>query len=120
MVYIDLNMVRAGVVDHPSKWRFCGYNELMKNPQRYRLINIKKVMELTGVDNPTAFRNLYSQHIESALNLGNMERESKWTESIAVGTEAFVGHVHKQLGYRAKYRNMLKIQKSWILKNGFS
>jgi REP element-mobilizing transposase RayT len=28
MVYIDLNMVRAGVVTHPSEWRFGGYNEI--------------------------------------------------------------------------------------------
>ena len=26
LVYIDLNMVRAGVVKHPSKWLFSGYN----------------------------------------------------------------------------------------------
>ena len=29
LVYIDLNMVRAGVVDHPSEWGFCGYNEIV-------------------------------------------------------------------------------------------
>ena len=28
MVYIDLNMVRARVVDHPSKWSHGGYNEI--------------------------------------------------------------------------------------------
>ena len=28
LVYIDLNMVRAGVVKHPSEWPFGGYNEI--------------------------------------------------------------------------------------------
>ena len=28
MVYIDTNMVRAGVVSHPSEWPFSGYNEI--------------------------------------------------------------------------------------------
>ncbi|MGD9066430.1 MAG: transposase, partial [Desulfobacterales bacterium] len=28
LVYIDLNMVRAGVVDHPSQWPHGGYNEI--------------------------------------------------------------------------------------------
>jgi REP element-mobilizing transposase RayT len=28
LVYIDLNMVRAGVVKHPVGWAFCGYNEI--------------------------------------------------------------------------------------------
>jgi REP element-mobilizing transposase RayT len=30
LVYIDTNMVRAGVVSHPSKWPFSGYNEIQK------------------------------------------------------------------------------------------
>jgi putative transposase len=25
ITYIDLNMVRAGVVEHPGQWEFCGY-----------------------------------------------------------------------------------------------
>jgi putative transposase len=28
IVYIDLNMVRAGVVKHPSEWEAGGYNEM--------------------------------------------------------------------------------------------
>ena len=33
LVYIDLNMVRAGVVNHPSEWTYGGYNEI-QNPRR--------------------------------------------------------------------------------------
>jgi hypothetical protein len=36
MRYIDLNMVRAGVVTHPSAWAWCGYEELVGERQRYR------------------------------------------------------------------------------------
>ena len=35
-VYIDLNMVRAGVVAHPSEWGFCGYHEIQKPKERMR------------------------------------------------------------------------------------
>jgi len=28
--YVDLNMVRAGVVTHPAQWRWCGYDELIR------------------------------------------------------------------------------------------
>jgi Transposase IS200 like len=31
ITYIDMNMVRAGVVEHPGQWKFCGYNEI-QNP----------------------------------------------------------------------------------------
>ncbi|MCK4837820.1 MAG: transposase [Desulfobulbaceae bacterium] len=33
LVYIDLNMVRAGVVSHPSEWAFGGYKEQIRNPR---------------------------------------------------------------------------------------
>jgi len=120
MVYIDLNMVRANVVSHPSEWPFCGYNELMQNPQRYRLINIKTVMKLIGIDDLTAFKKFYSECIESTLLSDKMTRDSRWTESIAVGTETFINNIQNQLGYKAKYRNIHKIQKSWIVRDGFS
>jgi len=31
MVYMDLNMVRAGVVSHPGEWAFSGYHEDRKS-----------------------------------------------------------------------------------------
>lgn len=35
MVYIDLNMVRAGVVDRPREWPFGGYAEIRSPCLRY-------------------------------------------------------------------------------------
>jgi len=28
LVYIDMNMVRSGIIEHPYQWPFCGYNEI--------------------------------------------------------------------------------------------
>jgi putative transposase len=28
LVYIDVNMVRAGAVDHPARWKHSGYHEI--------------------------------------------------------------------------------------------
>ncbi len=50
LVYIDLNMVRAGVVRHPAEWMQGGYHEIQSPPQRYRIIDISVLMELSGVD----------------------------------------------------------------------
>lgn len=38
LMYIDLNMVRAGVVKHPSEWKHGGYHEIIDPVQRYRII----------------------------------------------------------------------------------
>jgi hypothetical protein len=48
IAYIDLNMVRAGVVNHPSEWNFGGYNEIQKPRERYALIDYKRLMELVA------------------------------------------------------------------------
>lgn len=46
MVYVDLNMVRADVVTHPSEWPFCGYNEIRNPRQRYSLIDHEHLSNL--------------------------------------------------------------------------
>lgn len=40
MVYIDLNMVRAGVVTDPLDWDISGFREIQTSPQRYRIIDM--------------------------------------------------------------------------------
>jgi len=50
LVYIDLNMVRAGVVNHPSEWPFCGYNEIQEPKKKKVLINYQELTSLLGFD----------------------------------------------------------------------
>ena len=40
LVYIDLNMVRAGVVSHPSEWPFSGYGEIQEPRRKSVLIAV--------------------------------------------------------------------------------
>ena len=47
--YIDLNMVRAGVVSHPEQWRWCGYDELSGVRKRYRILNIDRLLKSLGI-----------------------------------------------------------------------
>ncbi|MCP4752575.1 MAG: transposase, partial [Proteobacteria bacterium] len=46
MVYIDLNMVRAGVVRHPKELKYSGYNEIVNPKDRYAIIDRRKLMTL--------------------------------------------------------------------------
>lgn len=48
-VYIDPNMVRNGVVTHPSAWPHGGYNEIQQPPQRYSLIDRDKLLACCGL-----------------------------------------------------------------------
>ena len=48
LVYIDTNMVRAGVVGHPSQWPFCGYNEIQAPRRKNVLIDYERLKGLFG------------------------------------------------------------------------
>ena len=76
LVYIDLNMVRAGVVQHPSEWPFSGYNEIQNPSQRYSLINRERLMDLVGIKDDDQLRISYRQWIEEVLKEGLNVRET--------------------------------------------
>ena len=42
LVYIDFNMVRAGVVKHPADWPDCGYNEIQATKRKNVLIHYER------------------------------------------------------------------------------
>ena len=101
LVYIDLSMVRAGVVNHPREWPYCGYHEILGEPLKFGLINEAALMELLKMKSLSELRASYSAWIESRLEKGSIEREAVWTENVAVGSEAFVRRAAKNLGIRA-------------------
>lgn len=106
MIYIDMNMVRAGAVKNPEDWSFCGYNEIEHPPKRYGLIDTAKAIALLQMRDLQEFQEARKHWIEEALESENHGRESKWTESIAVGSKRFVETTKERLGIRAKGRKV--------------
>ena len=56
MLYIDLNMVRAGVVDHPKEWPANGYNEIMQPKDRYSIIDYQSLKRFLMIDNGEGYK----------------------------------------------------------------
>jgi putative transposase len=108
LVYIDLNMVRAGVVEHPSAWEFCGYNEILTPRQRYALIDYDGLRNLLNFDSMQDLAVTYRGWIEKSLGGGNSLRDGKWTESVAVGSEAFVTAAKETLGAKGEGRAVIR------------
>ena len=104
LVYIDLNMVRAGVVQHPSEWPFSGYSEIQNHSQRYSLINQERLMYLLGIKDSDQLRISRRKWVEEVLKKGSSIRKSEWTESIAVGSETFIEVIQEKLGIKATTR----------------
>jgi putative transposase len=105
LVYIDLNMVRAGVVGHPRDWEVSGYREIQSPPLRYRVIDRVALAEVLGVSRPEALSRLHRGWVDVALQ-SPAGREDIWTRSLAVGSEAFVRQVQQELGVRGVARDL--------------
>lgn len=82
MIYIDMNMLRAGVVGHPSEWPFSGYKEIVNPPKRYALISINRLCDLLGVNSPDYFDETYNRWIEEALKKTGMGREKNGQKAL--------------------------------------
>jgi len=118
IVYIDMNMVRAGVVNHPAEWPFSGHNEIQNNRQRYSIIDYKRLMNLLHIENINDLKSFHSKWIEKSIEVKNFKRENKWTESIAVGSRSFIEKTKEQLGNRARSRNAFENKGTYELKEG--
>ena len=101
-------MVRAGVVRHPSEWSSCGYNEIQSPPQLYSLIDRQRLMDLVGIGVGDELSRTHKGWVDGILMGGKSARESKWTESVAVGNMQFIGTVREELGIRAIGREVIE------------
>jgi putative transposase len=105
IVYVDLNMVRAGVVDHPAEWRWSGYHEIQKPKIRYRLIDHVKLLQFLNADNHDALAKTHRRWVESQLKKGP-EHQGHFSASIAVGSQSFIQKVLQSLGAKGIGRRM--------------
>jgi len=100
--YIDLNMVRAGVVRHPDEWRWCGYDELTGQRSRYRLVDLDSLQKWFDGMSRAEFIEAYRRSINDAIAAHRLNRDPVWTEAIAVGSEEFVRRVSDEIKTRVK------------------
>lgn len=77
LIYIDLNMVRAGVVKHASEWSYCGYNEIQNPRQRYRLIDYEGLNHFLSFKNTDDLKDGYRRWIEGSVKEGNHFRDGE-------------------------------------------
>ena len=106
MIYIDTNMVRAGVVSHPAMWPFCGYNEIQEPRRKNVLIDYERLQRLVGAKFYDQQRSIHKGWVAEYLGDEARERQEEWTASIAVGSRSYIENVKALLGFRAKGRGV--------------
>jgi putative transposase len=116
LAYIDLNMVRAGVVRHPNEWIYGEYHEIQNPKQRYSLVNRQKLAELLGIKDNDQLSKYHRNWVEEVLKNGSNQRESEWTESIAVGDKEFIVETKAKLGAKAIGRRELESDEGYELR----
>jgi len=116
LVYIDLNMVRAGVVAHPAQWAFHGYNEIQNPRRKNKIIAYELLQQLLGFDSYDQLKAAHKVWVTQALKAGTGVRESQWSDSIAVGSKEFVDETKARLGIRAAGRKIHETGEQFELK----
>ena len=86
LLYLDLNMVRAGAVAHPAEWLCGGCRELLGLRKRYRAIDQARLFELLAVSDEADFRSWYSATLETECRRDPLRKEPHWSSAVAVGS----------------------------------
>jgi putative transposase len=121
--YVDLNMVRAGVVKHPEEWAWCGYREFMGLRERYRILDVGTLLTMLGYADLKKARVYYRSELEKQLTRGGLERDPIWTESLAVGDRSFIDAVKKSVSRLRIYmteRTTPEATKVWSIREARS
>jgi putative transposase len=105
LVYIDLNMVRARVVQNPSEWEHGGHCEIQRPPERYAVIDLASLSTLCGFLDIGQLQQAHRHWVAGALT-DAAPRDQRWSEAVAVGSKAFVENVQQKLGIKARYREV--------------
>lgn len=117
LVYIDLNMVHAGVVRHHAKWPHCGYHEIQQPRVRYRIIDQASLLSLTQLASAEMLRALHRAWITDELKHDRARcRAARWTEGLAVGQREFIERLQVDFGYRAHRRECVELEDGCQLK----
>jgi REP-associated tyrosine transposase len=102
--YIDLNMVRAGVVDHPRDWRVSSYHEIQSPRQRKGIIDHEALCKLVHIGTISELKKAHIRWIDEAAR--NSMRNPVWTESVAVGDDFFLTDIQAKLGISGIHRKI--------------
>nr|WP_269745875.1 transposase [Desulfuromonas soudanensis] len=115
LLYVDLNMVRAGVVNHPEDWAHGGYHEIQGNRRRNTIVDQNALADALELSSVEALRTAHGGWIEEALQ-GPHKREEAWSQSVAVGSAEFILRTQAALGLRGRNRDTAESDDAYMLR----
>lgn len=88
---------------HPSQWRWCGFDELVGQRSRYRLIDTERLIHNLNLRCARDLHHLHEDAVRSRIERHAVAREPHWTEGLAVGSEQFVQNAESTYGRRRRH-----------------
>ncbi|MBU2511563.1 hypothetical protein KJ966_09490, partial [bacterium] len=99
----------------PKEWLFCGYQEIMNPKERYTIIDREKLKDFFRVKSDQRLREEYKLFTNAEQKRKSWIREPDWSNSIAIGSEAFVNEIKLKLGIKAEKRKTDSNESNWVL-----
>ena len=115
LIYIELNMVRAGVVRHPREWPWVGYHEIVGIRRRYRLLDLERLCWRLGQTDLAEVRRNLEASLEKARDRDEAKRQGYWTESLAIGSPLFIQKIRPSIHSRQETEIIEKSENLWVL-----
>jgi hypothetical protein len=73
-------------------------------------------MELFDIRSIDELKKIYRDFVEEALQKKSRERDGRWSESIAIGSETFVRDTKERLGIKAVGREVMGMEGAYELR----
>lgn len=115
LLYVELNMVRCGEVVHPGQWEWSGFKEMMGARKRNQLLNLDKLLELSGARSIEELREHLLHGLNERIERRQLERQAMWTEALAVGSQSFVDAMKGRIQHRQLLETVAD-SGTWILR----
>ncbi|MDA1276954.1 MAG: transposase [Verrucomicrobia bacterium] len=116
LCYIELNMVRCGVVGHPGEWEWNGYQEIMGQRQRYRLIDLERLCWRLGANSLDEVRQNLATGLSERIARGELQRQAHWAESLAIGSVGFLEKMQPLILWRRETEIVATTNELWALR----
>jgi len=99
----------------------CGYNEIQHPPIRKSLVDIQCLQRLFNCSSSAELQKSLEHNVQTFLEYGQgLTRDSKWTESIAVGNGDFVNDIAAKLHFRRRSLRINRTGESYELNEPLS
>ena len=116
MLYIDLNMVRAGAVAHPGHWSASGFAEIQNPRRRGARLDYRRLCELFGFATVGQLQCDRRRQVAERLDTGIGGRDPVWTESVAVGSLDYTLMMRRALALSNPGREPRPEAEGWSLR----